>query len=75
MPITVKSTFPIRIVFQRGSSDPKRFSTMVGPITATLSRFVEFSSLMNIPEVTLVLLTVAYAGATPLMVVFVFLLP
>lgn len=74
-PMTVKRTFPTRIVFPRGSSVPKRFSTTVGPITATLSRAVEFPSVMNVHEVTLVLFTVAYAGVTPLTVVLVFLLP
>lgn len=75
IPITVKSTFQTRMVFPSGSSVPKRFSTIVGPITATLSLLSEFSSVINIHEVTLVLLTVEYAGITPLMVVFVFLLP
>lgn len=71
-PTTVKRTFQTRMVFPSGSAPlPKRFVTTVGPITATLSLLVFALSVINVPEVTEVLLTFSYSGVTPLIVTLV----
>ena len=55
--ITVKSVFPILIVFPIGSIFPKRLVTTVGPSTTTLSRLLFACSVINVPETTVALFT------------------